>query len=136
MADLVRSTRASLADEPETGAPTSPRLLAAGGILAAIGASSCCVIPFALFSLGVGGAWIGNLTALARYQPAFIAAALLFIGAGFWQVHRNPKQVCADGSSCTPPASNRRARISLWIAAILVVIAALFPIIARLVLEA
>jgi mercuric ion transport protein len=43
--------------------------LAAGGILAALGASSCCVLPFALFTLGVSGAWISNLTALAPYQP-------------------------------------------------------------------
>jgi hypothetical protein len=27
----------------------APRLLAAGGILAAIAAASCCVVPFALF---------------------------------------------------------------------------------------
>jgi mercuric ion transport protein len=32
--------------------------------LAAVGASICCVGPFVLLMLGVGGAWIGNLTAL------------------------------------------------------------------------
>jgi mercuric ion transport protein len=136
MANLVRSPRVTLAELPKTGAPTSPRLLAAGGILAAIGASSCCVVPFVLFALGVGGAWIGNLTALARYQPAFIAAALIFIGVGFWQVYRNPKPACTDGSSCARPASNRLAKTGLWIAAILVGVAALFPMIARFVLEA
>lgn len=39
--------------------------IAAGGILGAIAASSCCILPLVLFSLGIGGAWIGNLTALA-----------------------------------------------------------------------
>jgi MerT mercuric transport protein len=46
------------------GADQIPRLLAVGGILGALGAASCCVIPFALFLAGVSGAWIGNLTAL------------------------------------------------------------------------
>ena len=30
---------------------------------------SCCVVPLALFALGVSGAWIANLTQLAPYQP-------------------------------------------------------------------
>src|SRR3546814_4499833 len=42
---------------------------AAGSILGAIAASSCCILPLVLFSLGAGGAWIANLTALAPYQP-------------------------------------------------------------------
>ncbi len=51
-------------------------LVAAGGILGAIAASSCCIAPLVLFSLGISGAWIGNLSALAPNQPYFIAATL------------------------------------------------------------
>ena len=51
-------------------------LASAGGILAAIAASSCCIVPLLLFSLGVSGAWIGNLTGLAPYQPIFVAVTL------------------------------------------------------------
>jgi MerT mercuric transport protein len=51
---------------------TAMRLTALGGILGAIAASSCCIAPLVLFSLGISGAWIGNLTALAPYQPYFI----------------------------------------------------------------
>jgi mercuric ion transport protein len=46
-------------------------LAAAGGLLGALAASSCCIVPLALFTLGVGGAWIGNLAALEPYQPYF-----------------------------------------------------------------
>src|SRR6266853_1980046 len=49
-------------------------LMAAGGLLGAIAASSCCILPLALFGLGVSGAWIGNFTRLAPYQPCFVAA--------------------------------------------------------------
>ena len=41
------------------------RLMAAGGLLGALAASSCCILPLALFGLGVSGAWIGNFTRLA-----------------------------------------------------------------------
>ena len=47
------------------------RLMAAGGLLGALAASSCCILPLVLFSLGVSGAWIGNFTQLAPYQPYF-----------------------------------------------------------------
>ncbi len=45
------------------------RLAVAGGFLGALAASSCCILPLVLFSLGVSGAWIGNFTQLAPYQP-------------------------------------------------------------------
>ena len=65
------------------------RLMAAGGILGALAASSCCIVPLALIGLGVSGAWIGNLTRLAPYQPCFIVATLGFLGAGYWLVFRD-----------------------------------------------
>ncbi|WP_040425287.1 mercuric transporter MerT family protein [Afipia birgiae] len=109
-------------------------LWAAGGLLAALGVSSCCILPLALFSLGVSGAWIGNLTALAPYQPIFLIAALAFLGFGFWRVYRQPVADCADGSACARPGSSRMTKIGLWTAALLVIAAATFPYIALLIL--
>ena len=114
--------------------PHGPKLLAAGGILAALGAASCCVVPFALFMLGVSGAWIGNLTALEPYQPVFAVIAAACLGYGFYLVYRKPKAACADGSYCASPASNRIAKIGLWTATILVIIAVGFPRIVALFL--
>ncbi len=47
------------------GTAKKARWLATGGILATLGASSCCILPLVLFSLGVSGAWVGNLTTLS-----------------------------------------------------------------------
>lgn len=47
------------------------------GALAAILASACCLGPLILLTLGVSGAWIGNLTALEPYRPIFIGTALV-----------------------------------------------------------
>ena len=74
----------ALAVPDDTAASRTQKLVAAGGILGAIAASSCCIAPLVLFSLGISGAWIGNLTALAPYQPYFIAATLACLGYGYW----------------------------------------------------
>ncbi|MEW6629509.1 MAG: mercuric transporter MerT family protein [Pseudomonadota bacterium] len=104
----------------------TPRLLAVGGVVGALGAASCCVIPFALFLAGVSGAWIGNLTALEPYQPIFAGASLAFIGYGGWRLRRKREIACADGY-CATPQSDRIAKIGLWTAATLVVLAVGFP---------
>ena len=60
--DVVQTV--SLSDD--TGEPgRGAGFLALGGILGAIAASSCCIVPLVLFSLGATGAWVGNLGALA-----------------------------------------------------------------------
>ena len=105
----------------------STRLLAAGGIIAALGAASCCVVPFALFTLGVSGAWIGNLTALEPYQPIFATVAAGLIGYGFYLVYRKPKAACAEDSYCARPNSGRIAKVGLWVATVLFLVAIGFP---------
>lgn len=112
------------------GVSGTARLLSLGGIAAALGAASCCVIPFALFTLGVSGAWIGNLTALEPYQPIFAAIALGFIGLGAWRQRRKAQIACADGY-CGTPRADRIARIGLWTAGVLVIVAVAFPYLIR-----
>lgn len=110
-------------------AATDARLLSLGGIAAALGAASCCVIPFALFLLGVSGAWIGDLTALEPWQPLFAALSLGFIGFGAWRLNRRRRAACADGY-CATSRADRIARFGLWTAAVLVVVAVAFPYLA------
>jgi len=101
-------------------------LIAAGGVIGAILASSCCIAPLVLLTLGVSGAWMGNLTALAPYQFYFIAATLVFLGAGFWYVYWKPKKACEEGSYCASPASDRVIKVALWFATALIVVALSF----------
>ena len=110
------------------------RWIAAGGILGALAASSCCILPLMLFSLGISGAWIANFTALAPYKPYVAAATLALLGYGYYLVYVKPKQACADGS-CARPLPNRVVKTSLWIAAMLVAIALAWDYIAPLFLS-
>jgi mercuric ion transport protein len=84
----------------------------------------------ALFSLGVSGAWIGNLTALAPYQPIFVVTTLAFLGAGFWMLYRSPKVECVEGSECARSAPRHVVKFALWTATVLVAAALAFPYVA------
>ena len=88
------------------------------GILAGIGASVCCVGPLVLLALGVGGAWIGNLTAFEPYRPLFIGMTLLFLGLAFRKLYLVP-QACAPGTPCADPQTTMRQRLMFWSVAVL-----------------
>lgn len=109
--------------------------MAAGGLLGALAASSCCVLPLALSGLGVSGAWIGNFTRLAPYQPCFIAATLVFLGYGYWLAYRSSTRACAENEACARPLPNRIVRTSLILATILVAAALGLDFIAPLFLN-
>ena len=100
-----------------------PAMLAIGGLLGALAAASCCIMPLVLFGLGVSGAWIGNLTGLAPYQPIFVTASLACLGAGAWLIRQESKRPCAEGEACARPVPNRLVKAALIVATLLVVAA-------------
>ena len=110
------------------------RLVAVGGILGALAASSCCVVPLILFSIGIGGAWIANLTALAPYKPLFVAGTAGVLGYGFYLIYWKPRRACADDAACARPIPNRFVKIALWSATVLVVAAFAFDYVAPVLL--
>lgn len=126
------TTRTSpLDDQPsEVGA----RAATAGGVLAALAMTSCCILPLVAFSLGATGAWIGQLGALYQYKWilfAFAAAALFY---GFFKVYVEPAHVCASGA-CARPLSRRLMKVSLWIATSVTGASMLFSYVAPYVLR-
>ena len=120
----------------EQGEVGRQRLVAVSGILGALAASSCCIVPLILFSLGIGGAWIRNLTALAPYKPWFVAGTTGVLGYGFYLVYWKPRRACADDSACARPIPSRLVQTALWIATVLVAAAFAFDYVAPLLLRA
>ena len=114
----------------------SAGLAAAGGILGALAASACCILPLLLFTVGISGAWIGNLTALAPYQPYSVAATAVFLGVGYYLVYRRPKAECTEGEACARPLPNRIVKLALWTATALAGAAVVFPYVAPILLGA
>ncbi len=110
-------------DVPGETEDSRKTLFAVGGVIGAILASTCCIAPLVLLTLGISGAWIGNLTALEPYKPYFAAVALIFVGLGFRQVYFKAKPACVEGSYCARPESSLITKTSLLLATVLVVLA-------------
>lgn len=83
-------------------------------VLAAIGASVCCVGPLVLLMVGISGAWIGNLTAFEPYRPFFVGVTVIFIGLAYRRLYLVP-QVCTPGATCSAPMVLKRQRMFFWI---------------------
>ena len=96
--------------------PLNAKTALFGGMLASIGASACCVGPLLLLSLGIGGAWIGNLAALEPYRPVFIALVLVFLGLAFRQLYF-VKQSCDSQANCAADRTWKAQRLIFWITA-------------------
>jgi len=105
--------------------------LAAGGLIAALLASSCCILPLVLVSIGAGGAWLARLTALAPYQPFFLAAALPLTGYGLWRAYARPR-ACVPGTLCKHPSTGRIATLILWAGFLLTIAAAGIDLLGRI----
>ena len=102
--------------------------LLAGGV-AAILASTCCLGPLVLISIGVSGAWIGNLTVLEPYQPIFVGVAVIALLLAWRRIWR-PAAACEPGQVCAIPRINRAYKVLFWVVVALVIAALGFPVIA------
>ena len=102
------------------------KLLNAGAIASAIGASICCVGPLLLALTGLGGGAL--LLKFQPYRPFFLAATTSLLGAAFYLTYRRPPpEDCEPGSLCARPSSRRGQKIALWIVTLLALLVAAFP---------
>ena len=106
--------------------PSNGRAPLLAGGLAAILASTCCLGPLLLISLGFSGAWIGNLTALEPYRPFFIGAALVALFFAWRRIFR-PAGACKPGEVCAIPQVRSSYRLLFWVVLALVLVALGFP---------
>jgi mercuric ion transport protein len=94
-----------------------------GTVLAAVGASLCCILPVAVAVLGVGSAALG--AAHEPFRPYFAGFTVLLLGFAFYRAYKPVK--CEPGEACAVPASRRRHRIVLWVVAAVAVALMAFP---------
>ncbi|MFE8069992.1 mercuric ion transporter MerT [Marinobacteraceae bacterium S3BR75-40.1] len=99
--------------------------LAAGGV-AALLASACCLGPLVLVTLGVSGAWIGNLTALEPYRPLFVGVALVAMFFAWRRIYR-PVEQCPPGAVCAAPQVRSAYKVIFWVVSALILVALAFP---------
>jgi len=102
----------------------SPWVLA-GGVVAGLAASLCCIGPLLALSLGLGSfaasAWF------AQWRLAFLGLTLGLLSLAWYLIYRkrSPNGDCEDGECSRPPG--KAARISLWLGTLVAVTAAVYP---------
>jgi len=103
----------------------SAGLLALGGFGAVL-LSACCVLPFVLVVLGLGGAWLANLHALYPYRWLFLALSAVVLYFAWRRLYR-PLAECADGRVCAAPTVKRSYRVLFWLVTGLVTLSVAAP---------
>lgn len=106
----------------------------AGGLIAALLASVCCIGPVVLAALGVGvgatgflAGTAGFLKGLLPYRPLFIGLTALLISLSFYLAYRKPKTVCTPEGTCRPHGAPGSKRTLLWVIAAVAVALVLAP---------
>jgi mercuric ion transport protein len=97
--------------------------VAAGAVLAAFGASLCCILPVAVAVLGVGSAALG--AKLEPLRPWLAGLTVLLLGFAFYRAYRPVE--CAPDEACAVPASRRRTRLVLWLVTAVALALMAFP---------
>jgi mercuric ion transport protein len=94
-------------------------------------ASTCCVLPLVLVLVGIGGAWMVNLTALKPYTAPFVVIALIALAWAGYLVFRSMPACPAEGTSCDDGAQRTTRKIFI-VCAIFIAVLLLFPFAAPL----
>lgn len=97
----------------------------AGSVIGAALASACCLGPLVLALLGISGAAAAR--SLEPLRPAFLVLSYGLLGGGFYLTYRRGPERCGPGEGCERPAAGKAGRVSLWIAAVVVVALTAFP---------
>jgi mercuric ion transport protein len=101
----------------------------AGALTAACGVATCCALPLALATVGLGtatslttiGAWV------APYKGLVSLVAGVGIAAGFLLAYHPRKDPCGGGSACATPVHARVMKAVLWLALILLIGSIVIP---------
>ena len=105
---------------------SSQKVTLAGGLLAGLMASICCIGPVVFAILGVSG--MSFVQKFEAYRPVFIGAAVVMLAIAFYFTYRKkPAKDCTSESFCANPKSDRINKIVLWVATIVIAFFIFFP---------
>jgi len=100
------------------GAEGAKTLLAAGGLLAALGVASCCALPLTLSLLGISAASLVGIGYLAaQYQQELFYAAAICLGAtAFIMIHQRRTRGCDPDAACSSSMLDWGSKIAMVLA--------------------
>ncbi len=89
--------------------PSTVRGGLAAAVLTGLLASICCLGPLFLVILGIGGAWVADLTLLDPIRPWLTVATIAILGLAHYRYWKQRQALACD---CPPP---RRQALWLWL---------------------
>ncbi|HLK55189.1 MAG TPA: mercuric transporter MerT family protein [Chthonomonadaceae bacterium] len=98
-----------------------------GGLIAAIAASACCILPLLLGAVSAGT--VGLSTVLVPSRPLFIALTVFLLGSAFYFTYRPQKTGC-ETECCVPDKPFRTRRFNkalLWVVTVFALGALAYP---------
>ena len=98
---------------------------AGAGVAAAFASALCCAGPLLAVAVGVSGA--GLSSTFQPLRPYFLGATFLFLGLGFYLVHREEKNACEPDKPCAEPNVRKGMKTMLWIATGVAAVFATYP---------
>lgn len=122
----VAALRARLVDAAGVARRKRMAWSVGAGMLAALGASACCVLPAVLAIVGVSGA--GVAASLAPLRPWLLGLAALALGAAFWLAYRRPRATRPEcACAVVEPRRRRSYRVALWVGTVATLGLGLYP---------
>ncbi len=100
------------------------RVAAAGSVVSGILASACCIGPLVFGLLGISGAAFAQR--FEPFRPYLLVVTYALLGGAFYFTYR-PRAVCGPEGACEMRHASRLGKVTLWIAAVIVVLATAFP---------
>jgi len=107
--------------------PPAPALALAG--LAALLASSCCVLPLALALAGISGAWISQLRVMEPYSDGLLVLAVAALAWAAWRIYGRSARaasVCEADEACLPVSQSVRSWF--WLLVLTTMVPLLVPL--------
>ena len=98
---------------------------AGAGVTAAVASALCCAGPLLAVAVGVSGA--GLASTFEPLRPYFLGATAVFLGLGFFLLHREDRKACEPDKVCAESRVRQRIKTMLWIATGVAVLFATYP---------
>ena len=103
------------------------KLTAIGSVVAAIGASLCCIGPLVALLLGAGSLAAGS--ALEKWRPIFLGVTFTLLASAWYLVYRRPKgEGCAEGPACEAKGRGTASKRIVWSATVVAIALAALPL--------
>jgi mercuric ion transport protein len=114
----MMKSKTSAPPPPESTRDVAKTVFAAGGLLAAFGAASCCALPVALSLLGTSAVSLVGIGYLAaQYQQELFFAAVICLAAAAYVMWRQRRaRLCSPGAAFVRPTVDWGSKIALLLA--------------------